>query len=187
MAIRVVVVPQVGSGISGDVIRAAYFLELQIAGARWFKFDDWFWVIANLSSTDVTSISAHADATILPANLDAQIGANLATVQATVEGWNIPSEWITSTHTYRDVARIILKWAAVLTRFFRFYGKFLDAGFTLNNVIGDLSAAKRQQLQGICTDLGIDTSSITLSTTIRAAVRIIANQMPAITLLGESF
>jgi hypothetical protein len=61
---------------------------------------------------------------------------------------------------------------------------FVD-GVTLNSRVNQIPQAKRTRLADTATDLGLDTSGIVGTTTIRVALRILANQLPGTVLNGE--
>jgi hypothetical protein len=142
--------------------------------------------VANVTTAQHNAIVANADVTALPANLNTTIGAaNLAAVQAALEARNIPAEWITAAMTYRTVLRAI---AALFLLAQRYHGLYLrsiiESGYTLNSTIGDLPVAARQRLNDMAQSFGFDTSSITLATTIRQALRMLFVQWTAPIHLG---
>jgi hypothetical protein len=135
-------------------------------------------VAAEVTNAEHTAIAANADVIVVPANLDNTIGANLATVQAALESLNIPADWITAGMTYRAVLKWIARLFLICQRFQGLAGgRLFPAGITLASTVGDLSASVRQKLTQGAQSLGLDTSNITLATTMRAALKDLGNQM----------
>lgn len=141
--------------------------------------------VADVTAAQHADLIANADVVALPVNLDSTIGANLATVQAALEARSIPSEWVTSGMTYRTLLRAVCALFQLGQRYHSIYQlRLIESGFTLNSTIGDLPVAARQRLADIAQSFGFDTSSITLSTTIRAALRILFQQWTGTLHLG---
>lgn len=180
MAKRFYIVPKSGDGLTKDTaFRPKYLDAIGGWAAMDLGLEPTMLVCGEVTNAQHTSINANADVIAVPQNLDTQVGANLATVQANLESVNIPADWITSGMTYRDVLRWITRLFVFHQRAARLIGKFFAAGFTLDSLIGDIPQEKRQQLNSVAQNLGIDTSAITLSTTVRQAFRILADQLPA--------
>lgn len=192
MAIRIYLVPKIGTGFGSDPFRPAYISNGGIAG-NWQAIDygkeAWMLVAADVTPAEHNAITANSDATAIPANLDQQIGAALATVQSKLELANLPADWVTSAMTYRTLLKWTIRILLLMQRFCGFdeaAARFF-ATVTLDSTVGDLTAAVRQRLNTVAQSFGLDTSSITLATTIRAALRILGQQMTfAVTVDGES-
>lgn len=154
-----------------------------------YGLEDVLLVGAELTPTDHTTVAANLDVIAIPANLDSTIGLTaLSTVQQKLEGLRIPSEWVTTDHTYRDVLRLTRKVFGLFQRFDGlFQRKFFETGITLDTRINQLTQAQRQALIDAATSLGLDTSPITGPMPIRQAIRILAQQLPSITMMGEVF
>lgn len=191
MSRRIYLLPVAGDGISQGGFFPKYLTA--IAGS-WQQLDYgqelWTLVSADVTNAEQTSISANADVTAVPANLDQQVGGALATVQAKLEAANLPADWVTSGMTYRTV----LKWSIRLMLLMqRFHGldtaadRFFASGLTLDSTIGDIPTTPRQRVNTAATSFGLDTSSLTLATPIRTAFRVLAQQMTfAVTVAGEA-
>lgn len=146
-------------------------------------------VAADVTPAQHTAIAAHPEVGVFPADLSQTIGANLATVQATLEGFNIPAGFVTSGMTFKALVRWIARLCFFSQAFAGDYlgGRLFPAGITLNSTVGDLSQGVRQAMQNAATHFGISFAAVTLTTTIRAALKILADQLPDVpTLAGVS-
>lgn len=196
MAIRFYLMPKIGTGLGDDPFRAKYVNSgLMPTSGRYQAIDygkeDWFLVAVDVTASEHTAIAANADVTAVPANLDNTIGGALATVQAALELANIPAHWATSGMTYRT----LVKWTIrILLLMQRFRGldpsalRLFLGGITLDGTVGDIPATPRRRLNNAALSFGLDTSSITLATTIREALRILGQQMTfPVAFGGEDF
>jgi len=183
MALRFYIVPVIGTGASPtDARRPKYISGGGIAGtwsALDYGFDPAMLVAANVTSAENTAISANADVVTVPASLDLTIGSNLTTVQGSLEAFNIPAGWVTSAMTFRFVVR----WIGRLFKFCqRMQGlgatKLFPAGITLDSFVGDLTTGQRQKVTDAANSLGLSVQGITLTTTMRVALKMLADQLP---------
>lgn len=185
MAVRFYFVPKAGA----SPVKPKYIGDL---GVTWASVDygqeQTYLVGADVTTAQHNSISANADVTSVPANLDNQVGANLATVQAALENLKIPADWITSGMTYRQILSLIIKLFRILQRLLgRWATTIFEAGITLATTMAELTQAQRDRLQDVADSFGIDTSNVTGATTIRQALRFLAQQLPGCVLMGETF
>lgn len=144
-------------------------------------------VAADVTPAQHAAIIAHPEVAAFPADLTRTIGANLATVQAALEGFNMPAGFVTSGMTFKALVR----WIARLCFFSQACagdhraGRLFPVGITLNSTVGDLSQPVRQAIQNAAAHFGISFAGVTLATTIRAALKILADQLPDVpSLLG---
>lgn len=135
------------------------------------------------------TVAANLDVIAIPQNLDATINATaLATVQQKMEGLHIPADWVTTANTYRDVLRVTGKVFLLMQRFRGLHLRaFFEAGITLDTRINQLTQPQRQALIDAATSLGLDTSGVTGPMAIRQALKVIADQLPAFTMEGQTF
>lgn len=182
MAVRVYFVPVIGDGSSiTNARRPKYVSDGGIAGV--FQCMDYgneptMLVAADVTLAEQTALATNPDVIVVPANLDATIGANLGAVQAALDALNIPADWITGAMTYRIVLRWIARLFLISQKFQGLAGgRIFPAGITLNSTVGDLSTSVRQKLLQGAQSLNLDTSGITLAMTIRAALKLLGNQM----------
>jgi hypothetical protein len=163
-----------------------------LAGVTW-EMRDFGLEPTALIATDVTtaqhqSLAAQGDVTAIPANLDNTVGAaNLATVQAALENLHIPADAVTGATTYRQIVRGVLGIFGVAQRFngrLGQNGRLFPIGITLSTVLSDLSLNVRNELQAAAEDLSYDYSSLTLQSTLRDVLKVIATQAPPTSMLG---
>lgn len=144
---------------------------------------------ADLSPAQITTMAGLSDVTVIPANLDNQLGANLATVQAELEALNLPADAVVATNTYRQVLRGVLAIFLVTQRFYSLrgnqpgVGRLFPVGITLATTLGDLSAPVRDDLAAAAGDLGYDYTGLTLASTLRQVLKNLASQPATVDLL----
>lgn len=193
MAVRFYLVPLQlavpgGGGIAeGNYNRPKYFLEagVSLTDSAPYGIDNTYLVAADVTNVQHSAINANADVTSIPLDIDQQIGGALAAVQSALEALRIPSGWVTATMTYRFVLSIVRRIFQFLQRFSGISRKSIfDSGITLDSTIGQLTVNQRQALQNAADNFGLDTSTITGTTTIRQALKIVADQMPSVSMLG---
>jgi hypothetical protein len=179
----VVVLPSRDSGQLGDP-------ALDITGASWmdYGFEALYLVKADVTAAQRTALSAQTDVLVVPANIDNTVSAAaLARIQATLEAANLPSEWVTTALTYRQVLR---RTRRIITFMQRWAGMFVERvfvnGITLDTRWNQLSPTVQQRLRDVAASLTLDTSSIANNTTMRTILRVVADQLPDITLGGET-
>jgi hypothetical protein len=190
MATRFYVVPKAGTGVpaDNDPFRPQYFLDTLgtglIAGSVFgmdYGLEPYFLVAAEVTPAEHAAIAAHADVIALPANLDTAIGANLGTVTGKLETIGFPSDWVDAGTTYRQVVRTMTKYLQFAQRLHGSeHVRLLPAGITLNSLVSDLTAAQRQRLANVIASFGGTASAITGAMTMRAAIRNLAEQLPAV-------
>lgn len=162
-----------------------------VAGVQWamrdYGLEPTALLAADVDAAQHTLLTSQADVTAVPANLDAQLGANLATVQAALENLHIPGDVLTASNTYRQVLRGTMAIFSLAQRFngkLGNAGRLFPAGITLSTVYSDLSANVRQNLQDAASELGYDYSGITLASTVRDVLKKIASQQAPSPMLG---
>lgn len=146
--------------------------------AKDYGLIDTMLVAADVTTDQHNTLTANADVTAIPANIDQPISqAALPTVKNHLEALHIPAKWVTTAHTYRDVLRLTAHLFMLAQRLHGLYGqKIIRAGYNLNTPIGDLPATVRQQLVATAHSFGWDTSAIQLSWQLRQALRYLATQ-----------
>jgi hypothetical protein len=158
----------------GSVIRAIVGDWVAMDGGR----EPWMLVRADVTDAEHTALNGHADVIVVPANLDSNVGAALGTVQTRLDQINVPSDWVTATHTYRQVLRFVGRYGCLLQVFGRrALARFFEL-YTLDSTMAQLSAAHRDRLREAATEIGVsDTSSINGSSTVREVLRLLTDQM----------
>jgi hypothetical protein len=142
---------------------------------------------AELTQEQRTALQSQPDVMVVPANLDATVSAlALTTIQAKLEAANLPAHWITTDMTYRQVLRGFRR---VLTFMQRWQGlgfaRLFASGVTLDTRLNQLTATQRQRLSAVADDLGLDSSGVTNTMTLRQVLKLIADQLPDITFGGD--
>jgi hypothetical protein len=191
VSLLIALVPMAGDEFSQVGAFPKYIGNGGIAG-RWqaltYGKEPWALVAADVTPAERTFLVAQADAAVLPVNLDNNVGGALATVQAKLEAANIPADWVTSGMTWRFVFRVVVRIVLLMQRFAGAGAAvrlFVTIG--LDSTVGDIPIATRQRLVAAAQTFGLDTSGIGLAMTIRAALRILGQQMTFdITIAGES-
>lgn len=182
MALRLYFVPK---ALVGTDYVPKYFTDGTIVATTWGSrdFDDWYLVAADLSSGDHATITGEPDALALPANLVATLTAGQVTAaQAKLEAANIPANWVDTTLTWTQVVRVVY---GMISLNQRFKGNndgagIFRSGISLGSTIGDLPSNVRQRLQDAAVSLGMDTSGVTLSSTLRSVYRDLGGQFAAV-------
>lgn len=190
MAKRFYVLPKVGAGTHDDPFRAKYISELGVQSAATdFGREDSMLVGAEVTGAQHTTLTANTDVISIPAALDDNISAAaLATVQSKVEGLKIPANHLTTAQTYRDVVRLCGKVFFLAQRFDGLHAKTLfDIGAGLSTQFGDMAPATRTNLLAAVESLGLSTSQISSTTTLRQILRGVVDGLPSFTLFGETF
>jgi hypothetical protein len=185
MAIRFYVVPKIGDGLTiSTAFRPKYFGTGETFAATLTHALDYgreavFLVRADVTNAQNTNITANADDVGSPTNIDNAVGANLTTLQNRFEAAGIPAGWVTSGMTYRTVLRWTARLFLIAQRLHGMVdGRMVPPGITLNSTIGDLTVAQRDALQEAALRLGVtDFSGVTLATTIRDALKALADQI----------
>lgn len=140
---------------------------------------------ADVSAGQITTLQGLPDITLIPANLDNQLGGALGQVQTALEALNLPADNIVATWTYRQVLRGVIAIYLVSQRFEGLRrARIFGGGITLTSTLGDLSTAARQSLQDAASQLGYDYSGLTLSSTLREVLKKLALQTRDVSLLG---
>lgn len=190
VALRFYIVPKIGSGTFADPFRAKYIRDLAIPySAMDYGLENTFLAAVNVTAAQNTSLSSNLDVIAIPQNIDATIGLTaLGTVQSKLEDLHVPSEWVTTSNTYRDVIRAVGKLFQFMQRFHaRQLRTFFESGITLDTRMNELTANQRTALADTSDSFGLDRSAITNTTTVRQALRILFQQLPSFTLMGETF
>jgi len=189
MAVRFFIVPIVTLSNPRATRGPKYIGDL--AGVLWQAMDygkeDTMLVGADLSAAQITSVSANSDVTTIPAALDSTVGANLATVQSALEALNIPAGWATSGMTYRQIVGVVGRVFQILQRFKGAKIVRLFQGKTLDSTMSDFTSDQQTAMTTAVERIGLSTAGITGSTTLRAAIKALADQRPPFILMGETF
>jgi hypothetical protein len=197
VAIRLCLVPEIGTGASNDHRRPKYFgtgettfsPPVGYSSSR-YGSEPIRLVVADLSAAQITTLQGFSDVTLIPANLDATLTAGqVTTTQTALEAANIPAGWVTTALTWRQVLRTVLGMFTLLQRFKGIHGpvRLFGGAITMNSQINDISQPARGNFTTAATSLGYSTAGITGTTTIRSALKTLADQMTARSYLFGGF
>jgi hypothetical protein len=127
-----------------------------------------------------TSLQANADVTRIPDNLDQQLSAGAVTaVQNALEARNLPALWVDTTMTYRQVLRTVGGFFAFMQRYAviaNTINPVLTGSVTLSTQYNQLPQAARNNLQETATSLGLSTTGLSGTNTLRQILKNIADQ-----------
>lgn len=188
MALRLYIVPVVGTGSKADPRTPKYFTDGTVTSVAWtanvYGFEPWAIVAADLSPTDDAIIVNELDAFALPFDLSPLLTAPQVTnVQTKLEAAHIPSGWVNTSLTWTDVVRTVLGMFAFFQRYSGIYARqngtvppslFLG-GITLDSTFGTLSVANQNALTGAAQSFNFSTAGLTSLTTIRVILKTMAD------------
>jgi hypothetical protein len=192
MAFRLYIVPVVGIGTKDDPRRPKYFNSdaagagrtgIITAGSVWsaidYGFEPWMVVGADLSTSDDNLVVGEADAFAVPFDLSVNLTSGQVTnVQNKLEAINVPAGWVDTSLTWVSVLRVVLGMFLLMQRYSGIHGTngIFTGGVALSTTIAQLPAQVRADFQTAAQSFGLDTSSIVGGTTLRQALKILADQ-----------
>ncbi|MBA3843513.1 MAG: hypothetical protein H0X39_13040 [Actinobacteria bacterium] len=139
---------------------------------------------SDLSDADDATLTSQSDVTKFADNLDAALGANLATMQAALAALNIPGQMLTATSTYRETVRGIMGVFGVAQCMQGKGYNIFSPGITLSSTMASLPAAARTALSACGTALGYVISSVTGTSTVRDLLSLMMVQASPSPMLG---
>lgn len=197
MAQRFYLVPKVGDGLTPFSAFRPKYTDPDDLGAGWNLAGRWqaldygseasFLMAADVTGAEHTSLSAQTDVLAVPPALDNNVSAiALATVRSKLEAANLPGSWVTTSHTYRQVLRTVRRAITLVQRYRGLHGLPLFDGVTLATQWNQLTQAQKDRFRAAADDLGLDYSAVTNDMTLRQILKLVADQLPDITLGGET-
>lgn len=187
MAIQLYIIPQAHTA-DGKYNAPKYIAKRLIAPLSGLENVQWTWQFVPLgdvgivavdgTATEHTLLALQTDVLQIPP-LDNSIPNATARnkVRSVLEGFNLPGTWVNTGMTYRTVLRVTLGAIQFLSRLtFRLQRKVFDGSVTLNTTVSQIPLAARNQLQIAASDLGLDYSSVTGTTTVRELLRLLGAQ-----------
>lgn len=134
-----------------------------------------------------TTLSAHADDTAVPANLDSSpSAAAVTTTQSALEALAIPAGWVNTSLTWRTIVRVVLGMFILNQRYWVISANQLGNGrrsifdnVSLSSTVSQIPAQARAWLDQAAASMNLDSSSITGATTIRQMLQIFGQQFAA--------
>lgn len=196
--LRFYVVPKIGTGAFHDGFRPKYTRRDEL-GPGWqidlwagmdYGFEPVFLLAATVTAAQHTTLAAQTDVLSVPVPLDDNVSAvALPKVQTSLEAMMIPGNWVTTTHTYRDVLRAVVKVIGFMQRYQGLFPSNLvfESGITLDTRWNQLTAAQRDRLVQVGASLALDTSGIVNTMTLRQILILVSNQLAGATIQGEVF
>lgn len=158
----------------------------------WIDFgqEPTFLVGVDTDAATHATLGANADVAQFPANIENAVGAaNLATVRAKLEAFNLPGDAVFAGTTYRTILRGLTAIFDVLQRYAALTQNTLvfGANTNLDRTLGSIPAAIRNALQLACDQLRYDTTELTGQSTIRDLLKKLATQQSHLMLFGVPF
>ena len=182
------IVPKIGTGTIEDPLRPKYIGDM--AGVQWSAMDygleATFLVGANLTADQHTFVASQSDAYAIPP-LDTTVGGNptLNQTQNRLEQSSIPGTWVQATTTYRVLTGRVGRFCLIVQRLRGRHNKRLfEPGTTLDS---NLTDSLLQQLLDVGSSFGLNTAGFSTALTVREALILLADQLPAFSLAGETF
>jgi hypothetical protein len=132
--------------------------------------------VRNILEADDAIVSAHTDVFTLPTNLDNQVSGALTQVRNALEALNIPGNWVAANNTFREVTRMVCGLFQFLQQLNGVTStRLFSSGITLATRFNQLPQAVRDSMILAATNLGINTSSLSGSTTLRIILKTLAD------------
>lgn len=182
MSWHLYIVPVVGDGTRGNERRPKYMAAL--SGVPWAGIDYGFQPVmlvgANVDDATDEQAQAQSDVLRIPDNRDQLLGAGAVDiVQTALENRNIPAGWVTQSLSYKTVLRTIWGFFAFVQRYSVISGNtspLITGSVTLETQFNQLPQGVRTNLQDTATSLGLSSSGLTSTSTIREILKNISDQ-----------
>lgn len=186
--VRFYVVPKIGTGATLDDAFRPKYVDHDSVQAGWnvdgryqgmdYGLENVFLLALDVTGAEHTALTAQADVLAVPSPITDTVSAlALNTVKTKLEAGNIPADWVTTSLTYQQVLARVIRLVQFMQRFHGLFGQLFAGGATLDTRINQLPVNARQALNQAAQSMGADTSSITGTTLIRAALVIVADQL----------
>ena len=190
MAVRFYLMPEAGDGTAPDAINGWHpKYRDELPEPRWWMHygrEGIFVTAADVTATQHSTLSGHGDVTAVPLNLDANPTAGaVAQIQSLFESFNIPSGWVSTSLTYRQILKGLVGIVRLYQRFDGYLGRLFGSGITLDTNVSDIPAGPRSKMAAAAQSLGCDTTGMS-TMTVRQALRSLAIQLGSVTVLGET-
>lgn len=142
-------------------------------------------IVANIDAAEHTLLSAQTDVAAAPEDLNTPIAAAaIPQIQTVLEALHLPAQWVDTSYTYRGLVRGVAGFCQFAQRHRGLHlERLVDTSAQLDLRWNQISQARRARLATTAASLGYDTSAITSTTSIRAALLELAQQWGA----GRSF
>lgn len=137
--------------------------------------EPYFFVVAELAQIQRDSLAERVDVVAFPANIDVTI-ENLEVVKQRLEMRYLPSNWVGSSATYRQLIRYLCAITAFHQRFNSLHGAVFKSGIDLSTQFNQLPQRARDKIQQTADELQFDRSGLTGSSTLREILRTVGQQ-----------
>lgn len=178
--------PMAGAGTTHDPVQAKYADDIEAAGFKWEAFafgaEPVCLCWSNVGAGGDATLTAQADVVRIPDNLDANLTAGQVTaVSNWLEARNFPAGWLDTSFTVRAALRIVLGafqfWDAYTVQ--AAGARLFGGSVTLATRFNQLPAANRTALVNAANALGLDTSGLSGTNTLRVMLKAMADQWGA--------
>ena len=191
LSLYIVPIVHIDTGNGTEFAAPKYFWGRLTEGAAELQGVTWAWqryvwenhgfIVADVSAAQDTFLRGLADVLSVP-GLDTTV-ANVSArnkVRNYLEAGNLPGTWVNTGMTYRSIVRVILGVIQFHGRAVSKIGKLFDGTFTLDLTVGQIPLAKLNALQAAADEMGLDTTWVTGSTTIRQLLKGIGDQFAGV-------
>jgi hypothetical protein len=197
MALSLYLMPMTGTGVPGDRRRPKYMDTILTPNAvEWYGMQYGYQPVCLLAAEVTPEVHAQIiamnDDYAFPAAFQTtgeSVGNANASLTKTLEDqYGIPAQWLTPQMPYTDVAHTIGAMFQYLQRMNGIMGNvFPFAGSTLSDQIKTLPKATQDAMQEAAITMGFSSVGITPNTTIRNAIKLMADQWGATPLILGPF
>lgn len=183
-------VPKIGSGTFTDSYRPKYINSIDMPGVKWagmnLGIEPTFLIGSDLTQQQHDFVSAQSDVITFPP-LDNTVGGNptLNRTRNGLEQHNIPGNHIVSSTTWRQVIGNIGRNCLILQRLNGLHRtRLFPPGISLDSLPDETTLS---QLVGVGQSFTLNTSSLSISSTMRANLLSLTSQMGPFMLMGVAF
>jgi len=145
-----------------------------------YGLEDWMVVGGDLTVTEDAAVVGMPDAFAVPFDLSAALTSPQVTaVQNKLEAINVPAGWVNTSLKWIEVVRSVLGMFTLMQRYHGLHGGngVFTGGVALSTTIGALPVAVRNDFTAAAVSLGLNVSGITGTTTLRQALKALADQL----------
>lgn len=136
---------------------------------------------ADVSTAQHDSLVAHSDVMAAPQDIDNNPSAGaVISMQTFLENINIPSDWVSTSLTYREILRAVLVMFQLMQKFCGLQGGKLFESATLSTQYNQLPIEKRQALQAMAAHFSLDTSGLSGTSTLRDFLQTLRSQLSSL-------
>lgn len=138
---------------------------------------DWCLVLADTTTAQHNALRAQPDVFAVPADIDQHITSNaLPTVREALEAMKIPAGWVNTSHTYREILRMI---AGLFQFAERYHGMWdaalIDSQAQLDVTWSQIPMDRRQRILAVADSFGYDYADVTVDWTVRRILKHLAD------------